>query len=154
MFCRTQTGMERENTLRIILISNLLLSSSSLSDVPRYHDKKIAILLHDYFRTALDAPKLLGHSFHNRGPNTIFRIEIECNKSTVNKSLIFSFKAINMLAEISKKNFTHSTLVIHFEGGALPVVAEANIRCTKKFLSLDEIFEENWRKNCLTIKNY
>ena len=147
-------GIERENTLRIILISNLLLSSSSLSDVPHYHDKKIAILLHDYFRTALDAPKLLGYSFHNRGPDTVFRIEIECNKSTVNKSLIFSFKAINMLTEISKRNFTHSTLVIHFESGALPVVAEANIRCTKKFLISDEIFEENWRKNCLTIKNY
>ena len=146
--------MERENTLRIILISNLLLSSSSLSDVPLYHNKKIAILLHDYFRTALDAPKLLGHSFHNRGSDTVFRIEIECDSSTVNESLIFSFKAINMLTEISKKNFTHSTLVIHFESGALPVVAEANIRCTKKFLSSDQIFEENWRKNCLTIKNY
>ena len=146
--------MERENTLRIILISNLLLSSSSLSDVPHYHDKKIAILLHDYFRTALDAPKLLGYSFHNRGPDTVFRIEIESDRSTVNKSLIFSFKAINILTEISKKNFTHSTLVIHFEGGALPVVAEANIRCTKKFFNSDEIFEENWRKNCLTIKNY
>ena len=154
MFCRIQTGIKREHTLRIILISNLLLGSLSLSDVPHYHDKKIATLLHEYFRTAIDAPKLLGHSFHKKGPDIVFRIEIECNKSTVNKSLIFSFKAINMLTEISKQNFTHSTLVIHFESGALPVVAEADIRCTKKFLNSDEIFEENWRKNCLTIKNY
>ena len=154
LFCRIQTGIKRENTLRIILISNLLLSSSYSSDVPHYHDKKITILLHEYFGTAIDAPKLLGHSFHKRGPDTVFHIEIECNSSSVNESLLFSFKAIDMLTGISQKNFTHSRLVIHFENGALPVVAEANIRCTRKFLSSDEIFAENWRKNCLTIKNY
>ena len=140
--------------MRIILISNLLLCSLSLSDVPNYHDKKIVSLLYEYFRSTKDAPKLLGHSFHKKGYDNIFQIEIECSSRLVNQSLLFSFKAINMLTKFSKENFTHSILIIHFENSALPIVAESNIGCAEKFLNPDNVFEENWRKNCLTIKNY
>jgi len=43
---------------------------------------------------------------------------------------------------------------IHFGDNILPVVAESNIECLKKLFIYASYSENQWRKNCLTIKNY
>ena len=83
----------------------------------------------------------------------VFQLEIETSSAKVNNALLFGFDTISKLSNISKINFTHSILVIHFEGDILPIVAETNIDCSRKFF-IEKSYDENkWRKDCLTIKN-
>ena len=84
----------------------------------------------------------------------IFQLELEADSAKVNETLIYGFESISKFSNVSKTNFTHSILVIHFGDNILPIVAESDIECLKRFF-IDESYSENqWRKNCLTIKNY
>ena len=146
--------MNKNYVMAKILLSNLFLLQISLASNITYDDKKVVSLLYEYFKTTKNAPKILGHSFHLNEQNKVFQIEIETDSRLVNNALLFSFRAIFRLAEISKTNFTHSILVVHFENSILPIVAEANLECSKKFFNINDKIQQHWRKNCLTITNY
>ncbi len=119
-----------------------------------YGDKQIIKMLEEYFISNNNAPSLIGHQFYENANELIFQIEVETDAKIVNEVLLFSFDAINKLANLSKTNFTHSILVIHFYGDVLPIVAESNIDCARNFFIDGSENENQWRKNCLSIKNY
>ena len=139
--------------VRIILIQ-LMIWKILIASGHTYGDRQIINMLDEYFLSSKDAPSLIGHRFYESSSEMVFQLEIETDSAKVNGALVFSFDAINKFADISKTNFTHSILVIHFYGDVLPIVAETNLNCARRFF-LDELENENqWRKNCLTIKNY
>tara|TARA_Y100000739_G_C20594052_1_gene459406 strand:- start:1514 stop:1954 length:441 start_codon:yes stop_codon:yes gene_type:complete len=146
--------MNKNYVMAKILLSNLFLLQISLASIITYDDKQVIILLYEYFKTTKNAPKILGHSFHVDGQDKVFQIEIETDSHLVNDALLFSFSTIYTLAKISKTNFTHSILVIHFDNSTLPVVAESDLDCSNKLFNINDKTQEHWRKNCLTIKNY
>tara|TARA_A100001011_G_scaffold52730_1_gene50964 strand:+ start:6948 stop:7283 length:336 start_codon:yes stop_codon:yes gene_type:complete len=111
-------------------------------------------MLKEYFISSKTAPLLMGHQFYSDRDKMIFQIEIKTNPENVNNALLFGFKAINDLADVSKVNFTHSILVIHFNNNALPVIAESNLECSRFYFLDGRENEAQWRKNCLTIQNY
>ncbi len=132
-----------------LIILNILIASGHT-----YGNRQIVKILDEYFLSSKGAPDLIGHRFYESSSEMVFQLEIETDSTKVNGALVFSFDAINKFADLSKTNFTHSILVIHFYGDVLPIVAETNINCARRFF-IDELENENqWRKNCLTIKNY
>ena len=139
--------------VRIIFIQ-LMIWKILIASGHTYGDRQIIKMLDEYFLSSKDAPNLIGHRFYESSSEMVFQLEIETDSTKVNGALVFSFDAINKFADLSKTNFTHSILVIHFYGDVLPIVAETNINCARRFF-IDELDNENqWRKNCLTIKNY
>ena len=120
-------------------------------DSPKFGDEQIAIMMNEYFLTSKLAPTLIGHRFYIGRGETVIQIEIEPDIEYVNNALLFSFKAMSQLANISKTKFTQAVLVMHFGDNSLPTVAKTNLSCSKEFF-IDSIINENqWRKNCLTI---
>ena len=111
-------------------------------------------MMYEYFSSSKNSPDLMGHRFYESSNEMIFQLELEADSAKVNETLIYGFESISKFSNVSKTNFTHSILVIHFGDNILPIVAESNIECLKR-LFIDESYSENqWRKNCLTIKNY
>tara|TARA_S200000501_G_C20726168_1_gene700694 strand:- start:69 stop:491 length:423 start_codon:yes stop_codon:yes gene_type:complete len=119
-----------------------------------YENKELVIMLNEYFNAPSHAPELLGYSFYNRENQKIFQIEIKTDPNLVNNVLLFSFKSINELVNISKTEFTHSIIVIHFITNNLPIIAESRLECSKRFFIDEKDNEETWRKSCLIINNY
>tara|TARA_B100001778_G_scaffold298419_1_gene272518 strand:- start:176 stop:598 length:423 start_codon:yes stop_codon:yes gene_type:complete len=119
-----------------------------------YENKELVIMLNEYFKASSHAPELLGYSFYNRENQKIFQIEIKTDPNLVNNVLLFSFKSINELVNISKTEFTHSIIVIHFITNNLPIIAESRLECSKRFFIDEKDNEETWRKSCLIINNY
>ena len=132
----------------------LLLIQNLISDPVKFGNDQIIIMLKEYFISSKAAPLLMGHQFYSDRDKMIFQIEIETSPENVNNALLFGFKAINDLADVSKINFTHSILVIHFNNNALPVIAESNLECSRFYFLDGKENEAQWRKNCLTIQNY
>lgn len=132
-----------------LIMLQLLIGGNS-----NYGDKQIIKMLEEYFISTKKAPSLIGHQFYENSNELVFQIEVETDAKMVNEVLVFSFDAINKLANLSKKNFTHSILVIHFYGDILPIVAESNMDCARRFFIDGLENEDQWRKNCLSIKNY
>ena len=119
-----------------------------------YNNKEMVKMMYEYFSSSKNSPGLMGHRFYKSSNEMIFQLELEADSARVNEVLIYGFESISKFSNISKTSFTHSILVIHFGDNILPVVAESNIECLKR-LFIDESYSENqWRKNCLTIKNY
>ena len=140
--------MIRKITVQLTII-HLLFSS----DVT-YNNKEMVKMMYEYFSSSKNSPGLMGHRFYESSNGMIFQLELEANSAKVNEALIYGFESISKFSNISKTSFTHSILVIHFGDNILPIVAESNIECLKR-LFIDESYSENqWRKNCLTIKNY
>ena len=140
--------MIRKITIQLTII-HLLFSS----DVT-YNNKEIVKIMYDYFSSSKNSPGLMGHRFYESSNEMIFQLELEADSAKVNEAIIYGFESISKFSNISKTSFTHSILVIHFGDNILPVVAESNIECLKR-LFIDASYTENqWRKNCLTIKNY
>jgi len=140
--------MIRKITVQLTII-HLLFSS----DVT-YNNKEMVKMMYEYFSSSKNSPGLMGHRFYENSNEMIFQLELEADSAKVNEALIYGFESIGKFSNISKTSFTHSILVIHFGDNILPVVAESNIECLKR-LFIDESYSENqWRKNCLTIKNY
>ena len=140
--------MIRKVTVQLTII-HLLFSS----DVT-YNNKEMVKVMYEYFSSLKNSPGLMGHRFYESSNEMIFQLELEADSAKVNEALIYGFESISKFSNISKTSFTHSILVIHFGDNILPVVAESNIECLKR-LFIDASYSENqWRKNCLTIKNY
>ena len=140
--------MIRKITVQLTII-HLLFSS----DVT-YNNKEMVKMMYEYFSSLKNSPDLMGHRFYESSNEMIFQLELEADSAKVNEALVYGFESISKFSNISKTSFTHSILVIHFGDNILPVVAESNIECLKR-LFIDASYSENqWRKNCLTIKNY
>ena len=140
--------MIRKITIQLTII-HLLFSS----DVT-YNDKEMVKMMYEYFLSSKSSPGLMGHRFYENSNEMIFQLELEADSAKINEALIYGFESIGKFSNISKTSFTHSILVIHFGDNILPVVAESDIECLKR-LFIDASYSENqWRKNCLTIKNY
>lgn len=137
-----------------VFIFYLLLIQNLISDPVKFGNDQIIIMLKEYFISSKAAPLLMGHQFYSDRDKMIFQIEIETSPENVNNALLFGFKALNDLADVSKINFTHSILVIHFNNNALPVIAESNLECSRFYFLDGKENEAQWRKNCLTIQNY
>ena len=43
-------------------------------------------------------------------------------------------------------------LIIHLENYDIPIIAFCDYKCSKKYLSSDELKEKEWRDNCLIVK--
>ena len=140
--------MIRKITVQLTIIH--LLFSSDFT----YNNKEMVKMMYEYFSSSKNSPDLMGHRFYESSNEMIFQLELEADSAKVNEALIYGFESISKLSNISKTSFTHSILVIHFGDNILPVVAESNIECLKR-LFIDASYSENqWRKNCLTIKNF
>ena len=140
--------MIRKITVQLTIL-HLLFSSDAT-----YNDKQVEKMMNEYFSSSNSSPILKGHRFYESSNEVIFQLELEADSAKVNETLIYGFESISKFSNVSKTNFTHSILVIHFGDNILPIVAESNIECLKR-LFIDESYSENqWRKNCLTIKNY
>ena len=140
--------MIRKITVQLTII-HLLFSS----DVT-YNNKEMVKMMYEYFSSSKNSPDLMGHRFYESSNEMIFQLELEADSAKVNEALVYGFESISKFSNISKTSFTHSILVIHFGDNILPVVAESNIECLKR-LFIDASYNENqWRKNCLTIKSY
>ena len=138
--------MIRKITVQLTIL-HLLFSSDAT-----YNEKQMVKMMYEYFSSSKNSPALVGHRFYESSNKMIFQLELEAHSTKVNETLIYGFESISKFSNISKTNFTHSILVIHFGDNILPVVSESNIECLKR-LFIDASYSENqWRKNCLTIK--
>ena len=136
------------------LILYLILLQTIMGDTPRFGDEQIVIMLKEYFKASKSAPALIGHHFYSSRDETVIQIEIEPGVNDVNDALVFSFKAMSQLANISKTQFTHSVLVMHFGHTTLPVIAKTDLECAKGYFIYISENESQWRKNCLTIREH
>ena len=136
------------------LILHLILLQTIMGDTPRFGDEQIVIMLKEYFKASKSAPALIGHHFYSSRDETVIQIEIEPGVNDVNDALVFSFKAMSQLANISKTQFTHSVLVMHFGHTTLPVIAKTDLECAKSIFIYVSENESQWRKNCLTIRDH
>jgi hypothetical protein len=133
------------------LIYSLIFLQIIFGDSPKFGNEQIVPMMDEYFLSSKLAPALIGHRFYISRGETILQIEVEPEIEYVNEALLFSFKAMSQIANISKTKFTQSVLVMHFGDKSLPTVAKADLSCSKEFF-IDSIINENqWRKNCLTI---
>ena len=119
-----------------------------------YNNKEMVKMMYEYFSSSKNSPGLMGHRFYESSNEMIFQLELEADSAKVNEALIYGFESISKFSNISKTSFTHSILVIHFGDNILPVVAESNIECLKRLFIDASCSENQWRKNCLTIKSY
>ena len=140
--------MIKKLIIQIIVIQNIFGADY------KYGEKQIVNILYEYFSSSKNAPALIGHQFFQDSDDRVFQIDIKTDIEMVNEAIIFSFEGINKLASLSKVNYSHAIIIIHFNENALPAVAESNIPCSRKFF-IEKTYNENqWRKYCLTIKNY
>ena len=140
--------MIRKITVQLTII-HLLFSG----DVT-YNNKEMVKMMYEYFSSSKNSPGLMGHRFYESSNEMIFQLELEADSAKVNEALVYGFESISKFSNISKTSFTHSILVIHFDDNILPVVAESNIECLKRLFNDTSYSENQWRKSCLTIKNY
>ena len=140
--------MIKKLIIQIIVIQNIFGADY------KYGEKQIVNILYEYFSSSKNAPALIGHQFFQDSDERVFQIDIKTDIEMVNEAIIFSFEGINKIANLSKVNYSHAIIIIHFNENALPAVAESNIPCSRKFF-IEKTYNENqWRKYCLTIKNY
>ena len=140
--------MIKKLIIQIIVIQNIFGADY------KYGEKHIVNILYEYFSSSKNAPILIGHQFFQDSDERVFQIDIKTDIEMVNEAIIFSFEGINKIANLSKVNYSHAIIIIHFNENALPAVAESNIPCSRKFF-IEKTYNENqWRKYCLTIKNY
>lgn len=118
----------------------------------KFDDHQIGVMLNEYFLSE-KGPTLLGHRFYETKKNIIIQLEIDQDGHSPIKSLLFGFKAISLIADISQKNFNLGILVMHSKNSITPIVAETNIKCAQSFFLEEKIGEKKWRKNCLTVKH-
>ena len=118
--------MIRKITVQLTIL-HLLFSSDAT-----YDEKQMVKMMYEYFSSSKNSPTLVGHRFYESSNEMIFQLELEVDSTKVNETLIYGFELISKFSNISKTNFTHSILVIHFGDNILPVVAESNIECLKR----------------------
>ncbi len=134
------------------LFLTLFLFSSIINANDKFDENQIVIMLNEYFISE-KGPTLLGHRFYKTKKNEIIQLEIEQNEQNPNTSLLFSFKAMSLITNVSQKEFNLGILVMHSENRITPIIAETDIKCAQSFFLEKQIGEKKWRKNCLTIKH-
>ena len=139
--------------MKIFIFHLLIIQIISGSNI-KYGDEQITAMLKEYFLSNKSSPLLLGHQFYTDNDENIFQIELKTETQNVNSALLFGFKAINDIANVAKRDFTHSICVIHFNKITLPVIAESNLKCSRGYFIHNNDNEAQWRKNCLSIQNY
>ena len=118
----------------------------------KFDENQIVIMLNEYFISE-KGPALLGHRFYETKKNIIIQLDIEQKEHSSNNSLLFGFKAISLITNISQKEFNLGVLVMHSENRTTPIIAETQIKCAQSFFLEKQIGEKKWRKDCLTIKH-
>ena len=130
----------------------ILFSTISLSN-EKFEDAQIVIMLKEYFKETPNAPILLGHRFYQNRNNRIIQLEVEADLEDINKSLLFSFKAISLIANIANKDFKRGILILHTRPKNPPIIAETDIKCAQQFFIYENMGEKKWRKDCLSLKH-
>lgn len=134
------------------LFLTIFLFSSIINANDKFDENQIVIMLNEYFISE-KGPTLLGHRFYKTKKNEIIQLEIEQNEHNPNISLLFGFKAMSLITNVSQKEFNLGILVMHSENRITPIIAETDIKCAQSFFLEKQIGEKKWRKNCLTIKH-
>ena len=129
----------------------LIILNIPLCKSQNYGDKQIVVMLDQYYKK-FSTGKLLGNHIFTNNKNTIFQIEVQTNIEDFNSSMLNAFSVINKLSNIAKTNFTQAVVIFHFETNNLPVIAKAELDCSKKFFIKKTQNEIQWRKNCLSIQ--
>ena len=135
------------------LIIFIYLINFIMATTPKYSDEKIAIMIQEYFQSNKDAPELLGYHFYKDKKEQMIQIEINSKNIEINKEILFGFKIISIITNLSKTQFTKSNLIIYTPNRTLPIIATSAIECSNNFFIKNSISEFLWRKNCLTINN-
>ena len=135
-----------------IFIFSLLIKSIA-GNSPHYGDNQIVTLLNNHFNVTKGENKLLGHYFYKNKDKVIFQIEIETDKYNMNDDMFFSFDVISQLTNVSKRNFTHAIVIMHFNINALPIITKVELACSKKYFIDKKYSKYQWQKNCLFIQN-
>ena len=138
--------------MRIILLFLLIISNMPLLGVQSYGDEQIIKMLNQYYK---DFPenKLLGSHIFTNNSKAIFQIEVQTNIKDFNSFMLDAFALISKLSNVAKTDFTQAIVIFHFETNNLPVIAKAELDCSKKFFIKKSQNEIQWRKNCLSIQN-
>ena len=131
----------------------LIILNISLCKGQNYGDKQIVLMLNQYYKNH-PTSKLLGDHIFTNNENTVFQIEVQTNIEEFNSSMLDAFSVINKLSNIAKTNFTQAVVIFHFEPNNLPVIAKAELDCSKKFFIKKSQNEIQWRKNCLSIQKH
>ena len=110
----------------------LIILNISLCKDQGYGNEQIIIMLNQYYKD-YSAAKLLGNHTFTNNDNIVFQIEIEASIKDFNSSLLDAFAVINKLSILAKTNFTQAVVIFHFENKKLPIIAKAELKCSKKF---------------------
>ena len=140
------------NSMIVKLLLSPLFIVITLGDSPYFDNKKIVSILEEHFTNAANEYELLGYNFYENKNETIFQIDVLADIKNINSAILFSFRTISILADISKTSFTQSILVIHFQNNLNPMIAKADLSCSKKYFLDGKQNESQWKKNCLSIE--
>ena len=135
---------------KLILI--FLFIDIMVGDSQYFSNKTIVSILEERFSKQRNEYELLGHNFYQHKSEMIFQVEVLVNLKNINDAILFSFESINTLTNISENDFTHAILILHFENDLAPIIAKADLSCSKKYLLKSKENEYQWRKHCLSIQ--
>ncbi len=137
-------------TLKLIL--KLLFIGTVFGDALKFGNKKITAILEKRFTSQATKHELLGYNFYEDKNETIFQIEILADINDINDAILFSFRSISIIADISKIRFTHSIVIIHFINKSNPMIAKTDLDCSKEYFLELKKTESQWRNSCLSIQ--
>lgn len=140
------------NSITVKLLLVPLLIGVTFGNSPDFGNKKIISILEEHFNNPKIEHELLGYNFYENKNEIIFQIEILTDKKNVTSAILFGFNAVSIIANNSKTSFTHSVMIIHFQNNLNPIIAKADLSCSKKYFLDGKQTESQWRKNCLSIQ--
>ena len=140
------------NSMIVKLLLSPLFIVITLGDSPYFDNKKIVSILEEHFTNAANEYELLGYNFYENKNEIIFQIEILTDIKNVTSAILFGFNTVSIIANNSKTSFTHSVMLIHFQNNLNPIIAKADLSCSKKYFLDGKQTESQWRKNCLSIQ--
>ena len=117
-----------------------------------YDNEQIIIMLKQYFEDSSN-DQLLGNYIFTDNDENILQIEIQTNIPNFNLSLTRAFSVISTLTNAARTNFTRAIVIFHFKTSKLPIIAESDLKCSRKFFIDKTENEIQWRKKCLSIQN-
>lgn len=140
------------NYLTLKFILKLLFIGSVLGNALDFGNKTITAILERQFTSPITTHELLGYSFYENKNETIFQIEVLTDNDDITDAIMFSFRTISIIADISKTHFTHSVVIIHFINKSNPIVAKTDLDCSKEYFLELKKTESQWRNSCLSIQ--
>ena len=140
------------NYLNLNLILKLLFIGTAFGDELDFGNKTITAILEKRFTSPTTKHELLGYNFYEDKNETIFQIEILADINDINDVILFSFRSVSIIADISKVRFTHSIVIIHFINKSNPMIAKTDLDCSKEYFLELKKTESQWRNSCLSIQ--